>query len=320
MIFKSTSLVLGIALLGSVSACSSKSDSETNPFGNITGTTTGGDTNANGNNADPNNGNGGETNGGQTSNTGDTNGGLDASATNGAGDASATSGADAALTTGGDASTAPDSGSVADAGTIDAGNTGGSTPDASSPSDAGGGGLDADVLPDAAVATDASTTLPDAAVVIDAGPGPSSDASTDASTDGGPTCGTDGLIAGNDCAGVVTCQDNNFSGDPVLACSLVAVGSGTASRCCTAPIGASNSCRTTACGANDDEAKCDGPEDCAGNATGALCCFTGGATSCAASCANADLLCHEDKDCPSGAKCATGHPTQYSWWGFCRGT
>ena len=34
---------------------------------------------------------------------------------------------------------------------------------------------------------------------------------------GGPPGGTEDVVAGNTCAGVVTCQDNNGSGDAVLA-------------------------------------------------------------------------------------------------------
>jgi hypothetical protein len=174
-----------------------------------------------------------------------------------------------------------------------------------------GGATDAGVTPDASTQLDAGSDAgaPDAGAELDAsledGGAPQPDAAV---------CGTDGLVAGNSCAGVVTCQDNNFSGDPVLECVLVENGA-RRSRCCTATF-ASNSCRSAACGGGDDEALCDGPEDC-GAATG-TCCFNAGATSCAASCAAAQTLCHTDADCPSGRRCEAGTSSgQYSWWGFC---
>ncbi len=179
---------------------------------------------------------------------------------------------------------------------------------------------------DSGLSIDSGTKL-DSGSAVDAGPKPDSGTTSDAgpkpdagSVDAGPACGTLNLIAGNSCVGVVTCQDENFSGDPILDCALTGA---KPNRCCTTAIGASDSCRTTACGNGDNEAKCDGPEDCAGNTTGALCCFNAGAAACAAACTNPNRMCHKDADCAAGSTCEVGsnaQGTQYSWWGFCRGT
>jgi hypothetical protein len=152
----------------------------------------------------------------------------------------------------------------------------------------------------------------DAGPTEDAGPGSDAGGETDAGS-----CGSSGLVAGNDCPGVVSCQDNNGSNVPVLSCGLAT------HNCCVNTTGGnnSNSCRTQACsGFGIEEATCDGPEDCSG---GQLCCFNDGATSCENSCNNnAARLCHTDADCPNGLECQVGREELftlvYEWWGFCR--
>lgn len=230
-----------------------------------------------------------------------------------------------------DSGTSMDSGMMADSGTVDSGTVdsgtqvdagtpvdSGTEVDAGPPADSGtptdgGGEVDSGPPLDAGEPVDSGTET-DAGDPTDAGPG------TDGGDiDAGPPCGTEGLVAGNDCVGVVTCQDEGFTQQPVLECVLTG---STPSRCCTTPIGAQDSCRTTACAANDNEATCDGPEDCAGNTAGAVCCFNAGDAACAATCTNPNTMCHKDADCPTGSTCEAGSNAQgrYSWWGFCRGT
>jgi len=330
MSLKSASLILGFACLGYVSACSSDSSKETKPFVSPGTGTSNGDDNGGSNGA--NNGdangdtNGAAADGGETGNqnngpdaggevstdagtTGplDAGGGLDASA--GGGDAGPS--LDAGNTGGGS-----DAGSTGNGGS-DAGSTGNGGSDAGSTSNggsdagsSGNGGSDAGSTGNGgsdAGSSDAGSS--------DAGSG---DAGSD--PDAGPTCGAENVIGGNSCAGVVTCQDENFSGDPILECVLTGAAP---SRCCTTSFGASDSCRTNACANGDQEAKCDGPEDCGAGAPGGLCCFNAGAAVCAATCSNPNRMCHSDADCATGTKCRAGsnaQGTSYSWWGFCRGT
>jgi hypothetical protein len=198
-------------------------------------------------------------------------------------------------------------------------------PDAGHPADGsttgdashGDAAVESDAASDDDAGSDAGST--------DAGGHPSDAGATDAGgggndADAGSSCGTSGLVAGNDCIGVVTCQDNN--GTAVNACDV----GGGAQHCCinTDVFGTgSNSCRSTACGNTLKEASCDGPEDCGGGA--ALCCFNGGTTSCSSTCSsNGSRLCHDDSDCAgTNKKCVKGTSTTFGvagkWWGFCRG-
>ncbi len=322
MFFRRSTSIWGIAPLCSALcfalACSSEEGGEPKPYTEepVTGDSAGGSNGAGANNTN------GASNGDSNGNGARDDDAGDVPNPPGPRDAGSMGGFDAMVSL--DSGITPDSGTSLDSGAAaDAGNSLDSGSADSGPADSGssdsgpgdsGPGLDAGPGLDSGPGIDSGTGA-------DAGPAADSGTKPDAGpADAGPACGTTGVVAGNDCPGVVTCQDEGFSGDPVLECALTGPA---ASRCCTTPFGANDSCRTTSCGANDDEARCDGPEDCAGNAAGAVCCFDAGAAACATTCSNPNRMCHRDADCPTGATCEVGSNSQgsrYSWWGFCRGT